>query len=255
MNSEPLDIRLRRLLPPGGEVTPAFLDELDLHERCDGTRPYVVVNMVATLDGKATIGWRTAQIGNAADRALFHRLRAQADAVMAGAGTVRAERYGRLLRRPGLRELRAERGLGDPLAVVVSASLALDAQLPLLADPQSRVVVLTSGAGTIDGAAADVSYLRADPASPWQLRPLLERLLSEHGVRSIVCEGGPTLNDALLREGLVDELFLSISPKLVGGAAALTIVAGRELPEPVELELLSLLENEGHLFARYAVRR
>ena len=248
-------IRLQRLLPAGGEVTPAFFDGLDLAGRAGDSRPYLVLNMVATLDGKATIRGRTAAIGNAADRALFHRLRAQADAVMAGAGTVRAERYGPVIRDPALRELRAARGLGDVLAVIVSASMALDPAIPLLADPGSDVVVLTSSAaGEVDGAAAQVSYMRAAEPGPLRLAPLLERLRRERGVRAIVCEGGPLLNDALLREGLVDELFLSTAPKLAGGADALTIVAGDPLSAPVELELVWLLENEGHLFARYAVR-
>src|SRR5437763_12890982 len=84
-------------------------------------RPYLGLNMVATADGKATIDGRSGPIGNQADRELFHELRCRVDAVMAGAGTVRAERYGRIVRDPGRRERRAARGLApDPLAVVGS---------------------------------------------------------------------------------------------------------------------------------------
>ena len=72
---------------------------------------------------------------------------------------------------------------------------------------------------------------------------LMARLRSEHGIRSVLCEGGPTLNSFLLAADLVDELFLTLNPKLLGGAAALTIVAGRELVEPAELELVSLAEG------------
>ncbi len=61
---------------------------------------------------------------------------------------------------------------------------------------------------------------------------LMARLREEHGIRSVLSEGGPTLNSFMLAAGLVDELFLSLSPQLVGGAHALTIVAGRELPKP-----------------------
>lgn len=246
-------IRFRNLVPGGPDVDETIVDRLDLAALAGATRPYVVLNMIATLDGKATIAWRTAQIGNAADRVMFHRLRAQADAVMAGAGTVRTERYGRLIRDPALRELRAARGQGDPLAVIVSASLALDTTLPLLADEQSHVVVLTNSPGELDGVAATVSYVRGEPGEPLALAPLLERLRAEHGVRTIVCEGGPTLNATLLRDGLADELFLTTAPKLAGGGAALTIVAGHELPAPVETSLRWLLETEGHLFARYAI--
>ncbi len=82
---------------------------------------------------------------------------------------------------------------------------------------------------------------------------LMARLREQHGVRSILCEGGPTLNSHLLAAGLVDELFLTLNPKLAGGAAALTIVAGRELVEPAELELVSLAEGDGDLFTRWRV--
>ena len=71
----------------------------------------------------------------------------------------------------------------------------------------------------------------------------------------MLCEGGPTLNAQLLLEGLVDELFLSLSPKLVGGADALTIVAGDPLPEAVDLDLVWSLESEGYLVNRYRVNR
>ena len=64
-------------------------------------------------------------------------------------------------------------------------------------------------------------------------------------MRSILCEGGPTLNSHLFAAGLVDELFLTLNPKVAGGAAALTIVAGRDLVEPAELELVSVAEGEG----------
>ena len=83
----------------------------------------------------------------------------------------------------------------------------------------------------------------------------MARLREQHGVRSVLCEGGPTLNAHLLAAGLVDELFLTLNPKLAGGAAALTIVAGRALVEPAELELVSLAEGDGDLFTRWRVQK
>ena len=80
-------------------------------------------------------------------------------------------------------------------------------------------------------------------------------LRARFGVRSILCEGGPTLNGALLADGLVDELFLSLAPKLSGGVDPLTIVEGMTLPGAVDMELEWLLESESHLFLRYALRR
>jgi 5-amino-6-(5-phosphoribosylamino)uracil reductase len=135
--------------------------------------------------------------------------------------------------------------------VVVSARLDLPADLPLLNEPDQRVVIATgSDASLPEGLTSQVLYERT--ADDLQL--LAARLRREHGVRSIVCEGGPTLNSHLLSAGLVDELWLTLNPKLAGGAAALTIVAGRELVEPVDLEPVSVAEGDGDLFTRWRVR-
>ena len=96
-------------------------------------------------------------------------------------------------------------------------------------------------------------YLRGPAGAELVLRPLLERLRAEHGVRSILCEGGPSLNESLIREGLVDELFLSIAPKLAGGPP-LTMLTGDPLATPLGTQLVSLYEHEGHLFARYRLQ-
>ena len=173
---------------------------------------------------------------------------------MVGAGTVRTERYGRIVRRPELRERRAAEGLApDPLAVVVSARLRLPTDLPLLQDEDSTVCVLTASNADLPPTPARVKYLRGPDGGELELRPLLERLRSEFGVRSILCEGGPSLNESLVREGLVDELFLSLAPKLAGGPP-LTILTGEPLKEPSTPDLVSLLEHDGHLFGRYRLQ-
>ncbi|MGQ0717709.1 MAG: RibD family protein [Pseudonocardiales bacterium] len=250
-------VPLRRVLPEPGTVTAVeALEGLDLADLAADHRPYVVLNMVTTADGAATVAHRTAPISNPADRQLFHELRAHVDAVMVGAGTVRIERYGRLVRDPQRRERRVARGLApDPLAVVVSRRLTLTPDLPLLADLHSRVVVLTTSAADLDECAAQVSYLRPAPGEELDLATMLARLRAEHGVRSVLCEGGPTLNASLLPAGLVDELFLTIAPALAGSAGSLSIVDRAPLAEPVALELIWLLESEGQLFARYALRQ
>lgn len=253
----PSPVRLRRLLPDPGTLTAAeALDGLALAELAPEHRPYLVLNMVATADGAATVAGRTAPISNQADRQLFHELRAQVDAVLVGAGTVRAERYRRLVRDAETRERRVARGLTpDPLAIVASRTLTLTPDLPLLADPHSHVVVLTASDTDLEGCAAQVSYLRPAPDQPMDLAVMLARLRTEHGVRSLLCEGGPTLNAALLPTGLVDELFLAIAPALAGSVGALTIVGQAFLTEPVGLDLRWLLESQGQLFARYALKR
>ena len=225
-------MRLAELAPPG--------------------RPWLGLNMVSSLDGKATIDWRTKGLSTELDRRLFHHLRTQADAVMVGAGTVRAERYGRMTKSEELRQKRIAEGLApDPLAVIVSARLDLHADLPILNEPEQRVVIATGSDATLPGLGAQVEYARVADDLP----RLMAYLQETHGVRSVLCEGGPTLNSYLFAAGLVDELFLTLNPKVAGGAAALTIVAGRELVEPAELELVSVAEGDGDLFTRWRLRR
>jgi riboflavin biosynthesis pyrimidine reductase len=246
--------RFTRLLPdPAGGLAAAdvagAIPPPDLVR--DAGRPFVALNMIATADGRATIGGRTAAIANPADNQLFHALRTRVDAIMIGAGTARIERYGRLVRDPAGREARVRAGLSaDPPAVLVSRSLRLPADLPLLATPENHVIVLTpSPRAELPPCAARVSYVREAG-----LAAGLERLRSEHGIRSVLCEGGPELNGSLLPGGLVDELHLVLAARLAAGPDPLTIVSGPALDPPLDLELLSLHESGGFLFARYALR-
>jgi riboflavin-specific deaminase-like protein len=241
-----------RLLHP--EIRPTSPEELAsglrLGDKALPERPYLALNMVSSLDGKATIDWRTKGLSTELDRQLFHHLRTQGDAVMVGAGTVRIERYGRMAKSNELRDKRESEGLArDPLAVVVSARLDLPADLPLLNEPEQRVVIATGSDAELPGLGDQVEYARIGDDLPL----LMARLREDHGVRSVLCEGGPTLNSHLFAAGLVDELFLTLNPKIAGGAAALTIVAGRELVEPAELELISVAEGDGDLFTRWRV--
>jgi 5-amino-6-(5-phosphoribosylamino)uracil reductase len=223
----------RRLLPDAEGA----LTAVDLASAVPGPapadRPFVLVNMIATADGRVTIAGRTAAIANQADYELFHALRERADAVMVGAGTVRVEGYGAM----------------EQLAVVVSASLDIPASCGLLSAPTNRVIVVTPSADRrLAPCAADVQYVRER-----DLAVALRRLREEHGVRSITCEGGPHLNAALIPAGLADELHLVIAPKLAGGDVPLTILTGASLAPGLELTLLSLHESGGYLFARYSV--
>jgi riboflavin-specific deaminase-like protein len=239
------------ILPERRPTSPEELaSELRLHELAPDDRPYLGLNMVESLDGKATLDWRTKGLSSDLDRRLFHHLRTQADAVMVGAGTAREERYGRMTKTDELRQKRVNQGLvPDALAVIVSGRLNLPPDLPLLNDPDQRVVIATASDEELPGVTGDVEYARVGDDLPRLLAYLGER----HAVRSILCEGGPTLNSHLFASDLVDELFLSVSPKLVGGSAALTIVAGRELVEPAEAVLVSLAEADSELFTRWRV--
>jgi riboflavin-specific deaminase-like protein len=244
---------MRLLHPESRPTSPQELASgLRLGDKAPPDRPYLVLNMVSSLDGKATIDWRTKGLSTELDRQLFHQLRTQGDAVMVGAGTVRAERYGRMAKSDELRDAREREGLArDPLAVVISGRLDLGVDLPLLNEPEQRVVIATGSDASLPELGEQVVYERVGDDLPL----LAARLREHHGVRSVVCEGGPTLNAHLLAAGLVDELWLTLNPKLAGGAAALTIVAGRELVDPVELEPISVAEGGGDLFTRWRIAR
>ena len=273
--SGPAPLTLRRLLPPGApagaeELVAGFgLDELAPSGPASAggrERPYVMLNMVSTADGHATLGGRSGPISGPADRALFHGLRMAVDAVMAGAATVRVERYGRIVPDASRRQLRIGRGLSaEPLACIVSGGLALQANIPLLADPSARVAILTPSSASLPAgaAAAEVDYIRAARDGQLDLAAALAELRARFDVRTLLCEGGPHLNAQLLGAGLVDELFLSLSPLLAGGdpddgnpthPEALRILAGPELSPPVALELRGVLEHDSGLFLRYGVR-
>ena len=242
---------LRQLYPDAGEASPEHLiSGLQLGDLAPPERPYLVLNMVATLDGKASVEGRTRAMSSEVDRALFHQLRTQVDAVMVGATTVAVEGYGRIVKSDELRAKREQEGLAaDALAVVVSGRLNLPAEAKLLSETGQRVVIATGSEDELPGATASVEYLRVGN----DLALLLSKLREEHNVRSVLCEGGPTLNSHLLAAGLVDELFLSLSPQISGGTGAPTIVEGRPLMQPREAQLIWLYEAAGDLFARWRI--
>ena len=245
---------MRRLHPEAAELDPAeAIAGLNLGALAPEGRPYLVCNMVSSADGRVAVQGRSGSLGTELDRQVFQLLRTQADAVMVGTGTLRAERYGRLVRDPALRERRVAEGLApDPLAFVLSRSGDVPWDIPLFQDPGSVVVLATGSPEPPPDVPASVQLMRFDPA---ELTPAaaLARLRAEHDVRSVLCEGGPVLNGALIAEGAFDELFLSLSPVLAGGEP-LTVVTGL-LPELVWLELVWVLEGDGMLFLRYRVRR
>src|SRR5262249_27919945 len=152
-------------------------------------RPYVILNMASTADGRATIAGRSGPIGNRADRELFHGLRAAVDAVMVGAGTARTEHYRGIVRDEPHRRLRRERGLSEqPLACIVSESLFLPpAEVPLLADPGSRVAILTPSADSLPDSGAQIDYVRAIRDGQLDLPGALAELRERHGVQTLLC--------------------------------------------------------------------
>jgi riboflavin biosynthesis pyrimidine reductase len=243
-------MQFERAVPPGPPVSPQdAYASLELAARAPADRPYVVCNFIASADGKATAAGRTAQLGSEGDRAAFHLLRTQADAVLAGTETLRVERYGALVRQAELVDLRrAQARAEQPLAVIVSRSGRVPFEIPLFADPASLIALYAPAGTDVPGTAAVVH--RHELPAGGDLATVLRSLRAEHDVRSLLCEGGPSLFTAMLAEGLVDELFLTLASTIVGGGE-LGITTGTPLPEPLQLRLVWALEQEGYLFLRY----
>jgi riboflavin-specific deaminase-like protein len=241
---------MRRLLPDPAPTTVAEqLDGYRPWEQPHAERPFLAVNFATTLDGRATIGGVSGPIGSATDTAMLAGLRTRFDAVMIGAGTMRAERYGRLAAKPETRERREQLGLPpEPLMVLISGRLDLPWDAPLFSDG-GRVLIFTASETEPPETETSVEVVRHEDGI--DLTAAMGHLRTEHGVRALLCEGGPRLHAQLQAEGLVDELFLTIAPKLNGGEAPPSLIEG-ELEKVVELELAWLLESEGELFARYA---
>lgn len=240
---------MRRLLPDFAPTTvEEQLDSYRPWEHPHEERPFVAMNFAATVDGRATITGVSGPIGSATDTAMLVGLRTRFDAVMIGAGTMRAERYGRPVAGQEKRERRERVGLPhDPLMVIVSGRLDLPWDAPLFSEDGGRVLVFTSSEAEPPEVATSLRVVRHPGAV--DLAAALRHLRRERGIRALLCEGGPRLHAELQAAGLVDDLFLTIAPKLVGGEAP-RIVEG-ELPGIAPLELDWLLEEEGELFARY----
>ena len=247
-------LTLQRLFPdPGAVSADEAYKDLGLHERSLPDRPYVVANMVTTADGRATLEGRTEGISSDTDRMLFHSLRAEVDAVMVGTGTIAIERYGPLARRAEVRARRAERGLPEqPLGVTASRSLELPVDAPLFRDPDSHVIVLTNSVREPPPCECRLTVERL-PGEELDLALGMSRLRKRHGVRAMLLEGGPTVLAAMLEAGLVDELFLTLSPLLVGGGEP-SVVEGTSLAAPAQGRLLSVLQSESFLYLRYSFR-
>jgi 5-amino-6-(5-phosphoribosylamino)uracil reductase len=249
-------VTLQRLYPQPGTVTVAeALAGFDPAELAPADRPYVFANMVATADGRATADGKTAGISSPNDRELFHLLRARADAVMAGTNTLRIEGYGPITKTEELRQERIAAGVREePLAVVVSAGLALPTEIPLFQDPNSQIAVYTSADSEAPSCPAQLDVTRLPGPRP-DVMEVLRRLRADHGVRALLCEGGPMLLGALVEAGGLDALFLSVGAELAGGGTAPTITTAADpLEEPLRLRLETVLLDDEHLFLRYARR-
>ncbi|MGK5450481.1 pyrimidine reductase family protein [Streptomyces radiopugnans] len=223
-------------------------------ETGETARPWLRGNMVASLDGAAHHGGRSQPLSSDADMRIFGVLRALADAVVVGAETVRREGYRPARRREAFAARREAAGQGSaPAIAVVSASLDLDFSLPLFTEPLVPTLVLTGAAAPAgrQEAAREAGAVVVHAGEGAEVDPArVPGLLAGHGHTRLLTEGGPRLLGRFAAAGVLDELCLTVSPRITAGNAA-RILDGPGFETPVEYELTSLLEEDGFLFSRY----
>lgn len=244
----------RRLSPDQADIAAeAIYADLDLPDG-PADRPYVVLNMVATVDGKVAVGGRATGIGSRLDRSLMRKIRSGVDALMVGAATLRAEPVDPTVPVDLARD-RSGRGLPpQPLAVTISRDLSLEPTHRFFKLGPRRCCVFTTSFAPTTRVEAFGDHARVERLGHREvdLVAALKLLRIHYGVRRLVVEGGPRLNQGLLDRNLVDEIFWTIAPKLAGGHGP-GLLDGPRPPESIAalLTLISLYEDDSELFARY----
>jgi 5-amino-6-(5-phosphoribosylamino)uracil reductase len=232
----------------------ADIDPLDVYADVpsNATRPSVRLNMIVSVDGGTSWGGVSGALGGPADKALFAVLRSLADVVLVAAGTMRSEHYGPAVLAATTQDARARRGQSPVLPIaVVSRTCQLDWSAPFFTSAAARPLVVTvSNAAAVDRArAAEVADVVVAGEHDVDFTRALDEL-GARGVRTVLAEGGPTLNGQLAREGVLDELCLTLAPRLASGDAK-RILAGSTLTELRNLRLRSICEEGDYLFLRY----
>lgn len=226
-------------------------------------RPAVVAHFAMTADGKtSTRAFTSARFTSPADKRRLQEVRAGADAIMAGRGTVEADSMSMGLSRQDLRAERVSRGLpAEPLRVLVSNAGILDPGWKVFKHSGSPLIVISTSRmpSRLRSVIARHAELFLFSGRTVDLQKTLEILRSEFGVKRLVCEGGGSLLRSLSALDLVDSIFLTVAPVVFGGrlAPTLTGLPGGFLEPPREFEIVrhSILDGECFLELRRKSRR
>jgi riboflavin-specific deaminase-like protein len=242
--------KILRLYPLPAEESPGegIYEDLELpaENPRDPSLPYVIINMVSSVDGRIAVEGKSSRIGSETDRQTMRNLRSKADAVMVGAGTLRAEKLTLGLDEPAG---------GQPLAVIATRTGDVPLGSNLIVGGHQEVLVLTTQGSEVR-LRESVRVLRvpAAPSGAVHLGEALRILKAEHAVNLLLVEGGPSLNYDLISSNLADELFLTLAPKLLAGThdETLTILDG---PARVtsDVNLLAAHLSGDELFLRYGL--
>lgn len=224
----------------------------------------MLVNFAITVDGKISTRKQTpSTFTSGRDKRRLAEIRSLGDAVMAGRGTVAVDAMSMGLSAPDLRDARVAAGKPPaPLRVVVSASGKFDPKWKIFASNETPVLLCTATKIPDRVARKFPTGVQILPFSEEEgggipLDSMLEILYQRHGVKILVCEGGPTLLKSLLSDDLVDELYLTIAPVIFGGRGAKSLTGLPEgfLPEERRFRLKSLEERDGEAFLHYVRER
>lgn len=244
--------QIRRIWPSGADAAAGDDDIADWYSVADRSAPWARVNFVASLDGSATHNGLSGALTTKPDTRVFDILRRLADVIVVGAGTVRAEGYGPMVLDETSLAWRRAHGLApQPVFAIVSASLALDPDSAIFTDAPVRPIVITGDAAPREprqalGRVADILVCGGEGADT----AVMVQQLAERGLPQVHCEGGPHLFGAMVADGAVDELCLTISPMLEGGMGRrITNGAGGVAPE--YLSLAQVLAAGDTLLLRY----
>lgn len=222
-----------------------------------GSRPWLVVNFVASVDGAVTEKGRSEGLSSPGDKKIFLLGRDLADVVMVGAGTVLVEGYRGVRPSQRLADRRRRHGMSAvPPVAVVTRQCSIPPDAPVIVDTSVPTIVLTCAAAPLsrrEALAEAGAEVLVRGANEVDLAAVVDELAGR-GLRRICCEGGPRLFGSLIEVGLVDEVRLTVSPLLTAGDAG-RIATGTLPIDPVSVEPVSVLADEGALLLRYLTRR
>lgn len=244
--------------PPSCPLDPSGIHADLVLPRGSSGRPYTAINAVSTLDGRAALEGKSSTVGSAADRVIMRNIRSAFDAVLVGAGTLRAENLDLAVPQE-LAQIRRQSGLHhQPIPIILMGHLPLPGGRRLY--EQEGLVILGPKSVQAEYIPADATF-RVMPerknSGRVDLGSVLRTLEEEFGVGRLLVEGGPTVNHSFLSGGYVDELFLTLAPGISGDGDAPNIVSGSgSLSDKVRgAGLVSIhAVAGGELYLRYRIR-
>lgn len=225
-------------------------------------RPFVAINMVMSADGRTVVDGTERGLGSKLDQRLMRELRVHFDVVMNGGATFRASGTSARLNDPKLEQWRSERGMSpSPIAAVLTRSGDLPRERRFFTDDGFEAVILLSDAAPVEVRRKLESRGRPVVSVPEGREAVsaLDHMKRELGASRVLVEGGATLNGDLISQGLVDEYFLTLAPRIAGGGSAHPAVHWPGEPTAAGIKQLSLvharLAQTGELFLRYRVEQ